>query len=536
MMIKDDHAGPPIPKAKGRVQAPNGADGAPCRWDEHEGCWVESDGTHYDKKAAKARKKARQRAARSAEQAQAAREANAARQQVRRDGRSTEQVRAERQADAARHCKQRGVTPLKQALMLPTGPRELQMLFDTHGSGSAFSTVNSRRLRTLDEGSALHAECVQDTANDLQLLCPVDVLDQYRMVKAFVERKEQAELLRVCGTCGVCDPSMWYCDPIKLVDIPSEHWCRIDPLAYERLLDAEPVKQMRRGRDGTFNERIATGVTIEYTQGPVEDPGACTWDALELPELSFCDLKRVVEFCMGRGRMYVEGGTIIGIAFEACTAGTLISIVSVNATGEKAMAEGGFLLSDLGFYIPAIEALTAHRTGTEVKLLPEDVDAELITGITFVAGLDNEVWVDVPWHEYHTVFEWEGQAYHVAPEAVEWLADDGTRRRDMPGGHSPHICVCKHCYGAWKRPRGEPLAAPKEGRHDDLYWQGAARNSTACGDDLGRLRHLEEEPYRIDTRVSRLEQLALAEVRTHYVSYKVRCARHLRHLRNCTPC
>ena len=55
---------------------------------------------------------------------------------------------------------------------------------------------------------------------------------------------------------------------------------------------------------------------------------------------------------------------------------------------------------------------------------------------------------------------------------------------------------------------------------------------TACGDDLGRLRHLEEEPYRIDTHVSRLEQLALAEVRTHYVSYKVRRARHLWCLRN----
>ena len=111
-------------------------------------------------------------------------------------------MRAERQSDAARQCKQRGVTPLKQALMLPPGPREQQMLFDTHGSGSAFSTVNSRRLRTLEEGSALHAECVEDTANDLKLLCPVDVLDQYRMVKAFVERKEEAEKLHVCGTCG----------------------------------------------------------------------------------------------------------------------------------------------------------------------------------------------------------------------------------------------------------------------------------------------------------------------------------------------
>ena len=178
------------------------------------------------------------------------------------------------------------------------------------------------------------------------------------------------------------------------------------------------------------------------------------------------------------------------------------------------------------------EAAAGKPISAALKLLPEDVDAEVITRIAFVAGLDNEVWVDVPWHEYHTVFEWEGQAYHVAPEAVEWLADDGTRRRDMPGGHFPHICVCKHCHGAWKRPRGEPLAAPKEGRHDDLYWQGAAANSTACGDDLGRLRHLEEEPYRIDTHVSRLEQLALAEVRTHYVSYKVRRA-HPYCTRNC---
>ena len=61
------------------------------------------------------------------------------------------------------------------------------------GSGSAFFTVNSRRLRTLKEGGALHAECVEDTAKDVQLLCPVDVLDEYRMVKAFVERKEGLE-------------------------------------------------------------------------------------------------------------------------------------------------------------------------------------------------------------------------------------------------------------------------------------------------------------------------------------------------------
>ena len=167
----------PVSKPKGRT--PKGADGAPCDWDERDGCWRESDGTPFDPKRAAARKKTRQREAQS--------EAS---------------KRAERNTDAAAHRKTRGVTPLKQALMLPTGEREQQMLFDTHGSGSAFFTVNSRRLRTLKEGGALHAECVEDTAKDVQLLCPVDVLDEYRMVKAFVERKEEAEKLHVCATCG----------------------------------------------------------------------------------------------------------------------------------------------------------------------------------------------------------------------------------------------------------------------------------------------------------------------------------------------
>ena len=228
MMIKDDHAGPPIPKAKGRVQAPNGADGAPCRWGELEGCWLESDGTPYDKKAAAASKKARQREAQSEASKRADRVAHAAAEQARRANLTAEQTRADRVADAAAKQARRanltaeqarvdrdahaaaeqarramlGWTPLKQAISLPTGACEQQLLFDTHGSGSAFFTVNSRRLRTLNEGSALHAECVEDTAKDVQLLCPVDVLDEYRMVKAFVERKEEAEKLHVCATCG----------------------------------------------------------------------------------------------------------------------------------------------------------------------------------------------------------------------------------------------------------------------------------------------------------------------------------------------
>ena len=191
---------PPVSKPKGRT--PKGADGTPCDWDERDGCWRESDGTPFDPKRAAARKKTRQRGAQSEASKRAEREAQAAAQQARRDGLTAAEKRAEREVQAAAHRKTRGVTPLKKALMLPPGPREQQMLFDTHGSGSAFSTVNSRRLRTLEEGSALHAECVEDTANDLKLLCPVDVLDQYRMVKAFVERKEEAEKLHVCGTCG----------------------------------------------------------------------------------------------------------------------------------------------------------------------------------------------------------------------------------------------------------------------------------------------------------------------------------------------
>ena len=107
---------------------------------------------------------------------------------------------------------------------------------------------------------------------------------------------------------------MRYSDPMKLADLPPEHWARISPEAYARLLaeEEEPIKWIKRGDDGTFNERTA-------------------------------------------------------------------------------------------------------------------------------AGLDNHCKVPIPWHEFYTKFEWEGSAYHVAPEAVEWLADDGTRSRDKP--HFPHIRV-----------------------------------------------------------------------------------------------
>ena len=185
---------------------PKGADGAPCDWDERDGCWRESDGAPFDPKRAAARKKARQREAQSEASKRADRDADAAAKQARRANLTAEQARADRDAHAAAEQARRamlGWTPLKQAISLPTGACEQQLLFDTHGSGSAFFTVNSRRLRTLKEGGALHAECVEDTAKDVQQLCPVDVLDEYRMVKAFVERKEEAEKLHVCATCGM---------------------------------------------------------------------------------------------------------------------------------------------------------------------------------------------------------------------------------------------------------------------------------------------------------------------------------------------
>ena len=142
----------------------------------------------------------------TAEQARADRDAHAAAEQERRANLTAEQTRADRDAHAAAEQARRamlGWTPLKQAISLPTGACEQQLLFDTHGSGAAFLTVNSSRLRTLEEGGVLHAECVEDTAKDMELLCPVDIIDKHRMVAAFVERKKEAEKLHVCGTCGM---------------------------------------------------------------------------------------------------------------------------------------------------------------------------------------------------------------------------------------------------------------------------------------------------------------------------------------------
>ena len=114
------------------------------------------------------------------------------------------------------------------------------------------------------------------------------------MVQNFNARKREAEKLRVCATCAIRDPSMPYSDLINLAELPPDHWCRIAAAAYERLIKGMSIPWIKRGDDGTYNERTAS-------------------------------------------------------------------------------------------------------------------------------GLDNHSRMQIPWHEFFTKFEWEGQAFHVAPEAIEWL-------------------------------------------------------------------------------------------------------------------
>ena len=45
---------------------------------------------------------------------------------------------------------------------------------------------------------------------------------------------------------------MRYSDPMKLADLPPEHWARIPPEAYARLLAEDPIEWIKRGGDGTF--------------------------------------------------------------------------------------------------------------------------------------------------------------------------------------------------------------------------------------------------------------------------------------------
>ena len=89
-------------------------------------------------------------------------------QQARRDAYDKEQRQLERDASAKAQRERRGVTPLYNALQLPVGQREDQLLYDFHASGSGFGTVNSRRLRTLEEGSPLHTQCVKTVRKEIR--------------------------------------------------------------------------------------------------------------------------------------------------------------------------------------------------------------------------------------------------------------------------------------------------------------------------------------------------------------------------------
>ena len=99
-------------------------------------------------------------------------------QQARRDAYDKEQRQLERDASAKAQRERRGVTPLYNALQLPVGQREEQLLYDLHASGSGFTTVNSRRLRTLKEGSPLHTECVNDVLPEIRERGHVTVADR----------------------------------------------------------------------------------------------------------------------------------------------------------------------------------------------------------------------------------------------------------------------------------------------------------------------------------------------------------------------
>ena len=111
-------------------------------------------------------------------------------QEARRAAADDKQRQMERDATAkaVRACRG-GVTPLWNALQLPVGQREDQLLYDFHASGSGFTTVNSRRLRTLTPGSLLHEECVNTVLEEIRLRAHVTVADRARMVFAFKDRQ-----------------------------------------------------------------------------------------------------------------------------------------------------------------------------------------------------------------------------------------------------------------------------------------------------------------------------------------------------------
>ena len=203
---------------------------------------------------ANAARQAERRANMSSAAREAERQADAARQAERLANMSSAAREAERQADATEKRNERNVTSLYWALdARGEGERERRLLFGVHASGSAFLTVNSRRLQTLEVGSKLHAQCTEDVSNDVERYCAVSITDQARMVRDFTQRATQAAALHVCATCGLRSPSMKYTDAQPLHELPRDHWIRIPDDAYIRLKEeGASMTLMKHGRDGTF--------------------------------------------------------------------------------------------------------------------------------------------------------------------------------------------------------------------------------------------------------------------------------------------
>ena len=108
----------------------------------------------------------------------------------------------------------------------------------------------------------------------------------------------------------------------------------------------------------------------------------------------------------------------------------------------------------------------------------------------------------------HSLTEVGGRAYHVIPESV------------MDGNM---VKLCKRCSRNWdnkiiaKRPVALDVVANTD--FEDMYASNAPASSIAHGDDFGRLSGLQGKG--IQTDVSTLERLVLAEARCHQIVYKV---------------
>ena len=210
-------------------------------------------------------------------------------QERRRAVRTDEQRQAEREAQAAAQRARRGVTSLYNALKLAVGQREDQMLYDFHASGSAPFTNESMRLRTLEEGSDLHAECVQDVLKEIPLRGKVTLADGARIVSAYAKRQRQAGQLHACGCCGVRDPSMWYSEQKRLLELPEDHWARIDDAAYADLLNASVLKLMNANREEVHVPQYEWHNYFEYRGSAYHIiPEALEYDDRSMPCIRVC--------------------------------------------------------------------------------------------------------------------------------------------------------------------------------------------------------------------------------------------------------